>query len=106
MTFEIEWTKTAEKMLEDIRDARIQKQIIDKVEYVAKAPMVLGKRLTGNLEGYYSIHAGRYRVLYQIDADRIIVVIVAVGIRKEGSKRDIYRRAVRVLKTIKKYTQE
>lgn len=59
MTFDIEWTKTAEKMLEEIGDRRICKQIIEKVEYVAKAPMVLGKRLTGNLEGYYSIHSER-----------------------------------------------
>ena len=33
----------------------------------------------------------RYRIIYQIEAERVVVVVVAVGIRKEGDRADIYR---------------
>ena len=32
----------------------------------------------------------RYRIIYKIEKKDIIVIIVAVGIRKDGDKNDIY----------------
>jgi len=40
----------------------------------------------------------RYRILYKVKAERVIVVVVALGIRKEGDKRDIYRLAKRLMR--------
>ena len=32
----------------------------------------------------------RYRIIYRIEQDRVVVVIVGVGRSKEGDKRDVY----------------
>ena len=32
----------------------------------------------------------RYRIIYQVLENEIIVIVVAVGIRKAGDKKDIY----------------
>ncbi len=41
--------------------------------------------------------AGRYRVIYKIDKQTVIVFVLAAGIRKEGDKKDIYRIAKKLL---------
>ena len=56
--------------------------------------------LTGSLARYHSLRAAgqRYRVVYRIEADRVIVYVVLIGIRKEGSKADIYELAERLVR--------
>ena len=41
----------------------------------------MGKALTGRLEGLYSLRAGKYRAIYSIDGE--IIVIHVVGHRRE-----------------------
>ena len=45
-------------------------------------------------QGYRSIRAvgQRYRIIYQIEQNLIVVYIVGVGLRKQGSRKDIYNR--------------
>ena len=31
-----------------------------------------------------------YRIVYRVDKDKIIVVIIGVGMRREGDRQDIY----------------
>jgi mRNA interferase RelE/StbE len=40
----------------------------------------------------------RYRIIYQVRGDEIVVVIVAVGIRRDGAKDDIYSLAKKLFK--------
>ena len=55
-------------------------------------PLLLGKALKGPLKEYRSVRAAgqRYRIIYQVLENEIIVIVVAVGIRKAGDKKDIY----------------
>ena len=87
-------------MLADIRDRRIRQQIINKLHTVKQDPESAGKPLVGELSGCYSIRAaaGRYRVIYRIVNDRLIVLVVAVGIRRESDRRDIYEVARRLIR--------
>ncbi len=39
----------------------------------------------------------RYRIIYRIEREKVIVVVIAVGIHKEGDRADIYRIAVKLL---------
>ena len=50
--------------------------------------------------GYRSLRAvgQRYRVIYRVEEDQVLVLVVAVGIRKEGDKRDIYTLARKLLR--------
>jgi len=48
--------------------------------------------------GYYRIPAaGRYRVVYRVREDALIVEVVCLGIRKEGSREDVYQVASKTL---------
>lgn len=46
----------------------------------------LGKQLTGSLRGLRSLSVGNYRVIYKKELDELVILVVAVGHRK-----DIYR---------------
>jgi mRNA-degrading endonuclease RelE of RelBE toxin-antitoxin system len=56
-----------------------------------------GKPLHADLKNYRSLRLGRYRIIHRYDREQNIVWVVAVGIRKEGSKEDIYKRITKLL---------
>jgi mRNA interferase RelE/StbE len=66
--------------------------ILTRIEKLKDEPEKQGKALSEELSGYRSIRAvgQRYRIVYKIEQDQVLVVIVGVGRRKEGDKRDIY----------------
>ncbi len=45
-----------------------------------------GKALKGELKGLYSYRVGSYRVVYRIYRDKLIIIVIDIGHR-----RDIYR---------------
>lgn len=87
-------------MLKTISDRRIREKIDEKINGLANEPEKQGKELGGELEGYRSVRAAsqRYRIIYRIDGENVVVVVVALGIRKEGDKKDVYKLAQRLFK--------
>ncbi len=96
--WKIEFTPTAFAMLSAINDRRIQEQIIKRIDRLAISPDTQGKELAGELADCFSIRAvkERYRIVYRLIEQTVVVQIIAVGIRKEGDKNDIYRLAQRL----------
>ncbi len=99
MRYRIFVTPVALKMLEDIADRRIRGKIGEVIDRLADEPEKQGKPLIDDLASYRSIRAvgQRYRIIYKVEKDRVIVVVVALGIRKEGSKKDIYALAKKLI---------
>lgn len=66
--------------------------ILTRIEKLKEEPEKQGKALSEELSGYRSIRAlgQRYRIVYRVEQDRVLVVIVGVGKRKEEDKRDVY----------------
>lgn len=91
---------TALKHLKGIRDRRIQTKIIESIDGLSEEPEKQGKPLTGDLAGYWSLRVvgQRYRVLYQINQGKVTVFVVALGIRKEGSQKDVYALAKKLIR--------
>ena len=58
-----------------------QKRILNKLEDLKNNPK-LGKPLTGNLAGIWSLRFGKYRALYRILNDRLIIIVLSIGYRK------------------------
>jgi mRNA interferase RelE/StbE len=54
----------------------------------------------GELAGYRAVRAvgQRYRIIYRVERGLITVLVVAVGRRKEGDRKDIYELARRLLR--------
>lgn len=63
------------KQLRKIPKSEVKK-IDKKICLLADNPKI-GKRLTGELAGIYSVRAWPYRILYEIEKDRIIICSVA-----------------------------
>jgi mRNA interferase RelE/StbE len=97
--YQIELTPLALGMLADIKDFRHLKLIEKRIEKLKIDPEKQGKSLTNPLISYRSIRAvgQRYRIIYQVQQDKILVLIVGVGLRKEGSRQDIYAILERLL---------
>ena len=92
MEYRIELTPLALEMIEAIQDKREQQGIIERLQKLKLEPLQQGKPLTGDLKGFYSIRAvgQRFRIVYQVKAEQILVLVVGVGRRREGDKKDIY----------------
>ncbi|GAB6277571.1 MAG: hypothetical protein SAMD01599839_21110 [Rectinema sp.] len=82
-------------------DSNAQRQVINKIEALKQEPLLLGKPLKGPLKDYRSIRAAGqgYRIIYKIIEEEIILIIVAIGIRKNGDKKDIYELMKKYIKT-------
>ena len=99
MKYEILITDTCLALIEKIPDKKIQRTILNRIEGLSDAPDKQGKILVKKLSGFLSIHAaGRYRIIYKIDKQTVIIFILAVGIRKPGDKKDIYKITRKLLK--------
>ena len=90
----------ADKQLSAIKDTRTRESITKRIDSLRHDPDEQGKPMIGELAGYRSLRAveQRYRILYQVEARRVVVSIVAVGIRKDGDKADVYELAKRLVR--------
>ncbi|WP_432999612.1 type II toxin-antitoxin system RelE family toxin [Treponema vincentii] len=70
-------------------DGKSQQQIMEKIEVLKEYPLKVGKPLKGNLQDYRSIRSvgQRYRIIYQVKETEVEVIVVAVGIRRDGNKK-------------------
>lgn len=87
-------------MLAAVGDRRTQQKIAARINTLASEPEKRGKPLQGELRGIRSLRAAgqRYRILYRLERDRVVVLVVAIGLRKEGGKRDVYSLARKLLR--------
>jgi mRNA interferase RelE/StbE len=101
MKWRVEIAKTALEQLQKITDLRVRKKLFERIEQLEHNPEDQGKPLRNELSGLLSVRAigQRYRIIYKVVNQQVIVVVVAVGIRREGDRSDIYRIAERLLRS-------
>lgn len=81
MTYTVDILRSAQKHLAQI-SRQDQARIIAAIRDLADAPRPPGcKKLSGRPA--WRIRIGVYRVIYEIDDDRLLVLVVAVGHRRE-----------------------
>jgi mRNA interferase RelE/StbE len=87
-------------MLESISDERVRRKIIERVKQLSIEPDNQGKALLEELAGFRSIRAvgQRYRIIYRIKKQQVVVLVMAVGLRKQGSAKDVYTLAKKLIK--------
>jgi mRNA interferase RelE/StbE len=78
-------SRDAARILEKATPA-MRRRIIAALERLKAKPHT-GKRLRGELEGLFSLRIGGMRVVYEVDAEKKAVVVLAIGPRG-----DIYRK--------------
>jgi mRNA interferase RelE/StbE len=85
MSYEIILTQETQDFLNKC-DRSIRDQIVKKFEHLKNNPE-LGKPLTANLAGLWSLRIGDYRAIYEVKHNQLIIVIIRIGHRK-----DVYSR--------------
>jgi mRNA interferase RelE/StbE len=82
MAYEVAFKPSAFRSLANLPKPA-QKRILVKIESLAEKPFPPGvKKLKGE-EDLYRIRAGDYRVIYQVQSELLLVLVVRIGHRKE-----------------------
>lgn len=103
MTFQIEISPLAREQLAKIRDRRVLGKIRDRIDELKVDPEKQGDPLRDELSGYRSVRAvgQRYRIIYKVMHDRVVVAVFAVGLRREDSPEDIYKQATKQIRKMR-----
>ncbi len=98
--YEVRWTETAAELLGDITDRRVRQLVFDTSKRLASEPSKQGAPLTRELAGFRDLRAvgQRYRLVYRVDEGHRLVHVVAVGLRRQDSRDDVYELAKRLLR--------
>lgn len=90
----------APRLLEQLEELGIVEQARSAIRDAMADPEQAGKQLTGSLYPYRRLRVGRYRIIYKIvaDTDPPEARFLYCGLRRQGSKQDVYERLYRVLR--------
>jgi len=80
MRYQIQYAPNAKKQLKKIRNKDVLR-INESINRLAYNPS-LGKKLKGELNGYYSLRVWPYRVIYCIYQQKLIIFVVHVAHRQ------------------------
>ena len=83
--YSVRFEKPAQKSLTNIdkNDSRIIMAWISKNLVNCQNPYVHGKALQGNLQGKWRYRVGNYRLIANIDAENVIILVLVIGHRRE-----------------------
>ncbi len=85
MKYAIEFSREAESGFASLlrADRRLAERTLRKIESLGTSPRE-GKPLVGNHQGEFSLRVGSYRVIYEVDFTRHIIVILTITHRKHA----------------------
>ncbi len=86
MTYRVEVAEAAVRSLRK-RDPTARRRVQAAIELLAEQPRPSGARRLVGGDGLMRVRTGEYRIVYEIHDDVLVVLVVAVGHRRE-----IYRR--------------
>ena len=82
MSYRVEYSAAASKYLRDLRDAKLLRRFEQTIGGLQDNPRpVGGTKLTGL--PYWRIRVGDYRVVYRIQDDVLLVLVIEIGHRRE-----------------------
>ena len=81
--FEVELSATAERQLCGL-ERKDQVRVVRAIRRLGDEPRPPGARKLRGYEGVYRIRVGVFRVLYSIEADRLVVIVLKIGHRRDA----------------------
>lgn len=86
MTYTLLLDRSAAKYLSKLRDKNLKRRLEEAIKPLIHNPMPAGCKKLANTDCTYRIRVGDYRVIYDIEQEKITILVLAIGHR-----RDIYR---------------
>ncbi|MFB2773112.1 type II toxin-antitoxin system RelE/ParE family toxin [Pelatocladus sp. BLCC-F211] len=86
MIYQVEITSRAAKQLKKLPED-IKLRIEEKIQELAENPRSDGVVKLEDSENIYRVRVGKYRILYEVKDDLLIVKVVKVGHRKDVYKK-------------------
>ena len=85
MKYDVEYSKTAMNTIRkmDSSTSKLIRTWIEKNLINTKNPRIKGKALTGDLKGLWHYRVGDYRILAEIQDDKIVILILDIGHRSK-----------------------
>ena len=83
--YRVEVGRTAEKQIGRL-EASDRRRVIEAIVGLSADPRPQGCRKLRDLEDVYRIRVGSWRILYSVEDERVVVLVLKVGHR-----RDVYR---------------
>ncbi len=101
MNWIVEITPFALEQLQHITDKRVRANLFERIEELSNDPENQGKQLRDELSGLRCVRAigQRYRIVFKVERERVVVFVVAVALRKEGDRSDIYQIAAKLIRS-------
>ncbi|MHC5057731.1 MAG: type II toxin-antitoxin system RelE family toxin [Planctomycetota bacterium] len=85
MSYEIQIKASALKAIKKL-ERRIRERVVARIVELADDPRPRGSTKLSGPESFYRVRVGDYRIIYEVKADALVVLVLKVGHR-----RDVYR---------------
>jgi mRNA interferase RelE/StbE len=82
MTYRIEFTPKAERQFRAL-PVSVQRRLRKRIDRLAAHPRPRGVEKLEGGEGLLRIRVGSYRVIYVVEDDRLLVLVIRIGHRRE-----------------------
>ena len=85
MKYDVEYSKTAMNIIKkmDSSTSKLVRTWIEKNLINTENPRIKGKALTSDLKGLWRYRVGDYRILADIQDDKIVILILDIGHRSK-----------------------
>lgn len=86
MTYTLLLDRSASKYLSKLRDQNLKRRLEEAIKSLIHTPLPSGYKKLAGTDCTYRIRVGDYRIIYDIEHEKITILVLAIGHR-----RDIYR---------------
>jgi mRNA interferase RelE/StbE len=80
--YQIEFSRQADRQFRDL-PSQIQQRLRSKIDSLATTPRPHGSEKLSGDDRLYRIRVGDYRIVYAVQDNRLLVLVVKVGHRRE-----------------------
>jgi mRNA interferase RelE/StbE len=83
MPYTVSILKHAEKFLRSIKDARLYRRLREAIDSLEVEPHPMGSKKLSGSSDFYRLRVGDHRVLYQVQDQELLVLVIEIGHRRE-----------------------
>lgn len=82
MLYQIEFSRQADRQFRNL-PSQTQQRLKSKIDSLASTPRPHGSEKLSSFDQLYRIRVGDYRIVYAVEDNRLVVLVVTVGHRRE-----------------------